>query len=423
MAINKLSDRELNQKLLETFNIKELDAKKAFEDLMNEKYQQIRNEVKKEVYESLAKQAKVDKERIINSMNELTQKVLKEEKEKMDIHRKNLIKQKLELKNTQESVEKELKDKIELIKEEYNKKLRLATKQLKESFNEQKAKYVQKATKFLNECINSEMKKIKNDRSELANSLKQFSKFISEQVTDCVKKQRQDSKSLDSLKVRLVQEQNEKIAQAKKEFFNKASEKMQTFMTESIKRELNQFRSDIVKARKKTFGEKIFEAFAKEYAIKFFNEDKVVSGLLESLKASNNKLLHASKVTEQMNNKLLKENKELKKVNSILTRNKIINESIKHLPVSKQEMIKKLVKDIPTNQLNESLKKYIPMVLDRNSMKSINNKERVLKENEGLRILTGKNREKINEDSYFNNSEITPELEKEIESIVAKSKL
>ena len=50
MAIKKLSDRELNQKLMESIGVKNAEARKAFEDMMNEKYQQIRSEVRKEVY-------------------------------------------------------------------------------------------------------------------------------------------------------------------------------------------------------------------------------------------------------------------------------------------------------------------------------------------------------------------------------------
>lgn len=97
MAIKKLSDRELNQKLMESIGVKGAEARKAFEDMMNDKYQQIRAEVRKEVYEELSKQAKEDKNRIVESMNQLTNKVIKEEMEKIGIHRKNLIKEKLAL--------------------------------------------------------------------------------------------------------------------------------------------------------------------------------------------------------------------------------------------------------------------------------------------------------------------------------------
>ena len=82
MATKKLSDRELNQKLMENMGVKGAEARKAFEDMMNEKYQQIRAEVRKEVYEELSKQAKEDKNRIVESMNQLTNKVIKDKQVK-----------------------------------------------------------------------------------------------------------------------------------------------------------------------------------------------------------------------------------------------------------------------------------------------------------------------------------------------------
>lgn len=426
MAIKKLSDRELNQKLMESMGLKDVEARKAFEEMMGDKYRQIRAEVREEVYEELSKQAKADKERIVESMNQLTSKVIKEEMEKINIHRKNLIKEKLALKEAKENVEKAVADKTAMIKEEFNRKLRENIASMKKNLEEQKADFVEKASKFINESVKKEVAELHSDRRQLGESLKQFGKFIAEQVSANVKKQRDEIKSLDALKVRLVKEQNEKVAEAKKKFFAEASEKMSKFIEANVKRELTEFRKDIAESRKKSFGSKIFEAFAKEFAVKFFNEDKVVKGLLESVKASNNKLLHASKVTEEMNAKLIKENKELKAVNTSLTRSKIINESINHLPSAKQEMVKSLVKDVPTNKLVESLNKYIPMVLEGNTSKSINkSRERVLSEGKRLNILTGSSEKssgamkRLESDSL----NLTEEMNKEIENIIAQSKL
>ncbi len=422
MAIKKLSDRELNQKLMESIGLKDVEARKSFEDMMNEKYQQIRQEVREEVYEELSKQAKQDKERIVESMNELTNKVIKEEMAKINVHRKNLIKEKLALQEAKKNVEKTVADKTAMIKEEFNKKLRESIDQMKKNLEAQKADFVEKASKFINESVKKEVSELHSDRKQLGSALNKFGKFIAEQVSANVKKQRDEVKSLDALKVRLIKEQQEKVAEAKKKFFTEAADKMNSFIEKSIKRELTEFRKDIAESRKKSFGSKIFEAFAKEFAVKFFNEDKVVKGLLESVKASNNKLLHAQKTTEEMNAKLLKENKELKTVNSSLTRAKMINESIAHLPVSKQKMVKDLVKDVPTNKLMESLKKYVPMIMEDNSAKNINKEERVLSESKKMRVLTGSSKNRAM-DRLESTPALSEDIDKEIEKIIAQSKL
>ena len=424
MTIKKLSDRELSQKLLESIGERDPEVRKNFEELMNEKVAQIRAEVREEVYEELSKQAKQDKEKIVESMNELTSKVIKEEMEKININRKNLIKQKLALQEAQKNVDKQIADRTAQLKEDFNKKLKDTAIEMKKQLNAEKADFIEKATTFVNENVKKEVSELYSDRKQLGEALNKFGKFIAEQVSANVKKQRAEIKSLDELKVRLVKEQQEKIAEAKKKFFAEAADKLNTFIESSVKRELTEFRKDIAESRKKSFGSKIFEAFAKEFAVKFFNEDKVVKGLLESVKASSNKLIAAQKASEELNAKLLKENKELKSVNTVLTRTKLINESVAHLPVQKQQMIKQLVKDVPTNKLTESLKKYIPMIMEGNINKNINSGERVLRESKRLNVLTGSKSEKTSAMKRLeSDANLTEELDKEIENIIAQSKL
>lgn len=424
MTVKKLSDRELNQKLMESIGVKDVEARKAFEEMMNEKVQQIRAEVREEVYEELSKQAKQDKERVVESMNELTSKVIKEEMAKINIHRKNLIKEKLDLQEQKKNVEKTIADRTAQIQEDFNKKLKDTAIEMKNQLDSQKADFIEKATAFINENVKREVSELHTDRKQLGESLAKFGKFIAEQVSVNVRKQRDEIKSLDELKVRLVKEQQERVAEAKKKFFTEAADKLNDFIEKSVKRELTEFRKDIAESRKKSFGSKIFEAFAKEFAVKFFNEDKVVKGLLESVKASSNKLLAAQKATEQLNAKLVKENKELKSVNSSLARSKMINEAVSHLPVQKQEMVKQLVKDVPTNKLNESLKKYIPMIMEGNTSKKINSDERVLRESRGLNILTGSREgQRSAMKRLESESNLTEEMDREIENIIAQSKL
>ena len=78
--VTKLTDRELNAKLMECLGDNATaDVKNAFNSLMKEKVAQIRNEVRQEVFEELSKQAKQDKAKIVESMNDVTNKVINEE--------------------------------------------------------------------------------------------------------------------------------------------------------------------------------------------------------------------------------------------------------------------------------------------------------------------------------------------------------
>ena len=415
----KLTDRQLNEKLMESLNITSADAKNAFNELMKEKVAEIRKEIRQEVYEELSKQSKQDKEQIIESMNQLTNATIAEEKKKNDIHRKNLIKEKLALKEAKSNIEKQLADKTALIKEEYNKKLNESVESIRKEYAEKQDKFIKKASDFLNENVKREVLEMKNDKKQLSESLEKFSKFISEQVDEQVKATKKEMNSLDNLRVRLVKESSEKLANAKKKFFMEASEKMEKFTNNAVARELKEFRQDIAESRKNNFGKKLFEAFAREYAVKFFNEDKVVKSMLESVKANQNKLLHTNKVLEKQLSEAKEQNKNLNIVNNKLTRDKIINESIAHLTKDKQEMIRNLIKEVPTNQLNESIKKFIPMILSNSSSNLINKNEKVLKEGRKATFLTGENKQKrnsFNEDFSDLSSDLNDLIEKAIEN-------
>lgn len=417
----KLTDKELNAKLMECLGDNATaDVKNAFNSLMKEKVAQIRQEVRQEVYEEVSRQAKLDKEKIVESMNNITNKVLNEEMKKIDLHRKNLIKEKLKLQESQKSLDKLLADKEAIIKEKFNKKLQEATESMNKALEDKKADFVAKASRFLNENVKKEVAELHNDKKQLSESLNQFGKFISDQVKAQTKAYKDEMKSMDSLRVRLVKENAEKLAESKKKFFAEAAGKMEKFINASVSRELTEFRKDIAESRKKSFGSKIFEAFAREFAVKFFNENKVVNGLLESVKANQNKLVHANKVLENKANKALNESKQLKQVNDKLMREKIISESVGYLDKTKQDMVKNLVKDVPTEKLTESVKKYIPMILGNSSVKSINKNERVLKENKKPVFLTGNNKNKVAMDLMDTSSQ---DVDAEIAKIIANSKL
>ena len=430
---NKLTDRELNAKLMESLNITSSDAKRAFEELMKEKVEQIRKEVRQEVFEEFAKQAKVDKENIIESVNTVMNKVVADNQTKNEILKKNLIKEKLSLKEAKENLEKEKMDYAASVKADFNKKLadykakldeNLANykEKLDKKLEETKEDYISKATKFLNDTLKAEVSELRDDKKNLAESLTKFGKFISDQVSIYAKEHKQEMDSLDNLRVRLVKEHNEKLSEAKKKFFTEAAGKMEKFTNAVVTRELKEFRNDIIESRKKSFGAKLFETFAREYAVKFFNEDKVVKSMLESVKANQNKLIATNKALE----KELKESKEqfakASKLNEGLMRNKIINESVAILAKDKQDMIKNLVKDVPTNKLQESIQKYIPMIMNDSSSKKINTNSRVLKEGRKPTILTGETK-KRNAMSFENNeSVLNKDLEREIERTIAISK-
>ena len=83
-------------------------------------------------------------------------------------------------------------------------------------------------------------------------------------------------------------------------------------------------------------------------------------------------------------------------------------------------MIKNLVKEVPTEKLNESIKRYIPMILGNSSQKQINKNDKVLKEGKKVTFLTGENKNKNAID--LNEGSLSSDLEEEINKVIANCK-
>lgn len=419
--MSRLSDKELNAKLMESMNISSSEAKNAFNELMRQKVAEIRKEVRQEVFEELSKQSKQDKQNIIESLNIVANQAVAEEKKKNDIHRKNLIKEKLSLQEAKNNMDKVIEDRVALVKEQYAKKLEESVKSIKSKIMEQKIDFINKASDFINEMMKKQVMETRNNSKQLAESLDKFGKFVSDQIKEQVKERKEEIKSLDALRVRLVKENDSKLASAKKKFFAEAADKMEKFTNSAIAREIKQFRKDIAESRKNSFGKKLYEAFEQEFAIKFFNENKVVSSMMDSVKSSQAKLKQANKNLEQDLMETKKQMSNLTKINESLSREKIISDSISHLTKEKQNMIKNLVKDVTTERLQESINKYIPMILSNKSEKMINKNEsnKVLKEGRNSTFLTGDRQNFANE---FLKDDLSQEINSEIEKVIANGK-
>lgn len=404
--------KDLKQ-LLETLNITD-ENKIAVANYLQEQIKAI----KAECYEDFAKKYEADNEKTMNALNLVTNDVIKEEKTKLNVHRKKLIEEKLAIQKERDNLNKELADRTAIIKEEFSKKYNDAKKALVEknakSFNDM----VLKVQSFINENVKKEVMDLRSTKRKLSEAIDQFGSFVAEQTQKCVALHRNEARKFDALKVRLVKENAQQMAKTKKAFFIETAKKVQDYVNNQMQVELREFREDLINARKNDFGLKIFETFKNEFKKSYFNEDKVAKGLLESVTKKVNTLKKTINKLDSEKNNLLAENKNLSAVKEKLLRDKIINESISFLSAEKQSMIKNLLTGCKTSELKESIKKYLPAILDEKSKSKINKNEGILlKENKT--ILTGDEKRKP---SMTLEDRLDPEIEAEIAEISSSAK-
>ena len=400
------------KELLESLNITD-ENKVAIAKYMAESIK----EIKAECYADLTNKYKVDNKKTIDALNNITNSVIAEEKKKLDLHRKKLIEEKLDFQKKKENLDKELADRTEVIREEFSKKYEEAKQALVKENAECFNNMVAKVQDFINDNVKREVMNLRSTKRKVSEAIDKFGSFVSEQTQKCATLHRNEARKYENLKIRLIKENASKLAEEKNKFFAESAKKVEEFVNAQMQQNLKEFREDIIDARKNDFGKRIFETFKNEFKKSYFKEDKVAKGLLESVSKKVNKLEATIKKLDADKNTLLAENKNLSAVKEKLLREKIINEGISFLSSEKQSMMRNLLVDCKTSELKESIKRYLPAILDGKSKSKINKSESILKENKTL--LTGAESRKS---SMKIEETLAPEIEAEIAEITESVK-
>lgn len=154
-------------------------------------------------------------------------------------------------------------------------------------------------------------------------------------------------------------EKAEQLAEAKAEMAEALKEDMKAlvdhvsdFLTESLQENFDEMKEDLKEARKLQFGKAIYEAVAQEFSTRFANTDDT----LNALKDTQAQLEEAQKaLTETKSN--------LDGVN----RSKKLMEVLSDLNGRPREVMEAILKNFPTEKLEEGYNKFIGRVLHEGS--------------------------------------------------------
>lgn len=150
-------------------------------------------------------------------------------------------------------------------------------------------------------------------------------------------------------------EYTERFVEAKKEMavtvkadMTTLVERLDSFLTERLTEEFTELREDINQVKKLEFGRKIFEAVASEYVEKYVDTDETAT----SLAKANEELKNTTKVLETVNQELAAVKRDQKMT--------VVLESLHGNP---KEVMAVILKNVPTDKLEETYNKYIGRVL------------------------------------------------------------
>ena len=246
--------------------------------------------------------------------------------------------------------------------------------------------------KFISTQLANEMKELHTDRAQMAEQIKTLESFVTSSLAKELNEFETDKRSVVETRVKLVKEAKQKFAEIRSAFIKKASKVVETMVSESITKEMTQFKEDIKTARENNFGRKIFEAYASEYLSSYLSETSEVRKMQKQLDEAQAKIAENEKLLESTTI-------EKKKVEAEYKRDRVLSEMLQPLSGDKREVMSNLLETVQTDKLQTAFNKYLPHVMKDTKRASIISESKT--ESTGDRQAKPQAKETTEEVNYF----------------------
>lgn len=303
------------------------DTKNAINEAWENKVREIRESVETELRGEFAQRYEHDKGKIIEGLDRMVSENLQKELNEFAEDRKALISERVQYK-----------------------------KQTKE--------HAAKLQQFVLENLAKELKEFKAERDAFRKDVAKLESFVVKNLSKEIMEFAEDKKELVNAKVRLVAEAKSQLNAVKKQFVSRAAAAVETAVTEGLKTELSQLKEDIEVARKNNFGQRLFEAFSKEFASSHYSETaeirKMRGKLLQAVSVMENLKKQADTAAQLVESK----QKMINEMRDSSVRSEVMGGLLEPLGKKPRAIMEDLLRTVPTAKLRESFDKYLPSVLN-----------------------------------------------------------
>lgn len=309
------------------------DTRKSLEEAWNAKLSEAREEIRAEIREEMANRYSHDRANMVEALDKMVNESLSTEIEKIAAER-------------------------EAISEDRVK------------FTKQMMMKAQDFDKYLSESLSSEVVELRKDRAEFQNSVKKLEAFVAENLRAEIEEFATDKADLAKTKVAVVTEGRKKLEALRESFVKKASSLVEGTVTNHLRSELNQLKSDIHEAKQNNFGRKIFESFATEFGASYLNERADIKKLTAKIDEMSRQISEARDAHESAQAEVKAKENEIRRINESIERNGKINDLLKTLSKDKAAVMSTLLESVPTDKLDAAFKKYLNPVMEGNPVEA-----------------------------------------------------
>jgi len=218
--------------------------------------------------------------------------------------------------------------------------------------------------KLVTETLAKEISELRSDRTAQKETIGRLEEFALRKLTSELSELHEDHKALVDARVKLVAEGRKAINEARQSYIQKASEKINSLVTESFKKEMTQLKTDIREAKENNFGRKIMEAFAAEFMASKFADGTAVSQLNRSIVEIQGQLKEAQAVIEQKEAVISESLRRQRIAEDQAQRVRVMQELCAPLSKDKRGIMEELLESTDTSKLKDQFQKFLPSVLN-----------------------------------------------------------
>ena len=308
------------------------DTKAQLEEAWNAKLEEARGQIRDEVREEMAGRYEHDRANMVEALDKMVNESLTDELTKIRAER-------------------------EMVSEDRVK------------FTKQMMDKAQNFDAYLGESLASEIAELRSDRANMQTAICKLEAFVAENLQNEIAEFAADKMDLARTKVAVVTEGRKKLETLRDSFIKKASSLVEGTVTNHLRAELTQLKTDIQEAKENNFGRKIFEAFATEFGASYLNERADIKKLTNKIAAMASQLSESRDAQERALTEVKVKEAEIRKINESIARNGKLNELLGPLSKDKAAVMSQLLESVPTDKLDAAYKKYLNPVMEGNAPK------------------------------------------------------
>ena len=234
----------------------------------------------------------------------------------------------------------------------------------KKAYKEKMSKDGRKLEGFVINQLGKELVEFQNDRKKVSENFSKLEQFVVHALAREIKEFAQDKRDLAETKVKLVREAKDKFETIKQNFIKQSAKVVEATVTRKLTSEIKQLKEDIDSSRNNSFGRKIYEAFAQEFAGSYLNEKSETSKLLKIIQKKDAELAETQQALEEKATIVESKEREIRVTRDLMERKQVMGELLAPLSADKRALMQQLLESVQTRKLADAYDKYLPTVMD-----------------------------------------------------------